>query len=126
MYTIAHAKRSENGAAFLSAFIPFLFKDATRSALACIAIKDGAVWATDGHKALTGPADKLNVAVPDGTYKIAKSGKDFILMPAAEQLPNIQAVMPKTWKKQFEASAEVGDVAILNYRLAVCGVCMNP
>lgn len=124
------------GAAVLRGLLPFVSTDETRHAIMYVNVSGLWVQATDGHKAARFLKHRLGVKenVPDGSYTVAKEGKDLLLVPApdAGQFPNTDQVFPKTWRRQFSAATggrnqNAKDVALggLAFKLARAGVLMN-
>lgn len=109
---------SKHFAPSLKAALPFTSKDKRRAVLANVFVEKGHVYATDGHKMIRFNVDLLGQPVADGTWAVVKlPGSELMLVEAAGQAPNFEAVMPKRWSKQFSAftgSTEGNGVLIAN------------
>lgn len=116
------------GAEVLKAFKHFLAsKDMQRKALEYVGVKDGFLYATDGHKALRVSVERLACGpIPEGVYSIGKGGKDGLLSLVEDSdlqaFPNVEAVIPKKWALQFEhTTGGKFSLGALLFKLALCG-----
>ena len=126
--------QGNEGIEAVKALLKFISKDETRYALKFLGVFPDYVAATDGMKLLKikRTPNCFSNLVHGRSYSVAKTGKDFMLVPEAdaEQFPTCDAVIPKKEDAKFyfnEATSQKRGAYLgrVLFHLAHCGVQVN-